>query len=210
MLAIPLVLNCSVHHLQCERNLKFSVSRPEHIISPKQSYSSFCVITLSEDTTTHLCQKSKHRLRLSPQSFTWWVHLLNYLNYLLIVLFLQVPCFCHVIIVDPHQVSPSLPSPCQSLTPGLPTKLSLSTLPAEHLFWNGAFTIALHFFAQHLSMAHYLQNWAMLLSMAHKATALSLFLKKKCIYFSHITGTHTKPFCSDYFLCLDVFPTFIK
>ena len=35
---------------------------------------------------------------------------------------------------------------------------------------------------------------------------LSRFLKNKCIYFSHIIGTHTKSFCSDCFLCLDVFP----
>ena len=66
--------------------------------------------------------------------------------------------FCSIAIVDPGQTSAISSLLRQSHTPGLLTKPSLTTLPAEYLLWNGALAISLHFPAQHLLLSPYLQN----------------------------------------------------
>lgn len=92
------------------------------------------------------------------------------------------------------------------LNPGLPTKFSLTTLTAEHWFWNGTLAISFCFSAAHSSVTHHFQNWTVLHSVAHMAAALSLqlFSKKTHSFFPYPKSCYS--YC---FFCLDVFPLFI-
>lgn len=108
--------------------------------------STICCIR-GTSSSMYLEWKSKHGLgflfchSLIIQS---WIHLLNYLNDLLNIFFLQMHCLCSISIVDPGQTSaipslqwqkhnpgllPSFPSPfcLQSACPGMELWPSLST-----------------------------------------------------------------------------------
>lgn len=124
--------------------------------------SSFCVITLNEDALTHcnLCQKSKHWLRflfshfLIVQSLDTFTSKVTWITSYTFC-FSKCVFFCPITIVDSLQVFATLPSACRSPDTLLLPKPSLSPQPAECLFCNAALTIALHWFAQHLSVAYY-------------------------------------------------------
>lgn len=171
-------LNCSFCHLACQRNLKFNVSRMK-----------------------------MQALIGVPNHSQSWIHLLNYLNDLLNISFLQMHYFSSITLTDPGQPS-AIPSlPWQSHTPGLPPSFpsprccralvlerSSGHLPPP--LCSIPITVAL--FSELSHVPH----------LAHRVTAISLTFSQKMRLFPSPV-THSKPYCLYDFLCLDVFPALI-